>query len=170
MVSNLIFSYSGRFFILLVPAFDFDDLGGVAGALPGEDWGKKVIEYLSLLRIPGNQVSCFLPERAHIFPSLPFITNVPIESFLVALDKPKLVSNLVLPHCFSHNPKYSNMWAAVKKINSFPTRSSMYAFNDWQQIYITWISLASSWTHILVHYLAQQDQDHALGICIAYIL
>ena len=33
MVLNLIFSYSGRFFILLVPAFAFCDLGSVAGAL-----------------------------------------------------------------------------------------------------------------------------------------
>ena len=47
---------------------------------------KKIIEYLSLLHILGNQVSCFLPERAHIFPSLPFITDVPIEAFLDALD------------------------------------------------------------------------------------
>ena len=86
MVSNLIFSYSGQFFILPVHAFAVCDLGSVAGALAGKDWGKKVIEYLSLLRILRNQVSRFLPERAHIFPSLPFITGVPLEAFLVALD------------------------------------------------------------------------------------
>ena len=49
---------------------------------------KKVVEYLSLLHVPGNQVSRFLPERAPICPSLPFITNVPLEAFLVALDVP----------------------------------------------------------------------------------
>ncbi|GAB0180970.1 calpain-5 [Grus japonensis] len=37
MVSNLIFSYSGWFFILPVPAFAFCDLGGVARALASED-------------------------------------------------------------------------------------------------------------------------------------
>jgi len=36
MVSNLIFSYSERFFILPVPAFAFCDLGGVAGVLANE--------------------------------------------------------------------------------------------------------------------------------------
>ena len=46
----------------------------------------KVIEYFSLLRILGNQVSRFHPESAHIFLSLPFTTDVPIEPFLVALD------------------------------------------------------------------------------------
>lgn len=55
----------------------------VAEELAGEDQGKNVlndIEYLSLLHVPGNQVSHFFPERAHIF------TNVPIEAFFVALD------------------------------------------------------------------------------------
>ena len=58
------------------------------GALAGEDWGKKVIEYLSILHILGNELSCFLAERAYIFSRLTFITNVPIEAFLVALDVP----------------------------------------------------------------------------------
>jgi len=87
MVSNQI-SYSGLFFILSVPPFAFCDLGSVAGAVASEDTGKKVIEYCSLFYALGDQVSCFLPERAHIFPSLPFINDVPIESFLIALDIP----------------------------------------------------------------------------------
>jgi len=58
----------------------------VAGALAGEDCGKILTQYLSLLHIPGNQVSRSPPERAHIFPSLPFIIDVPTEAFLVALD------------------------------------------------------------------------------------
>lgn len=44
--------------------------------------------YLSLLYIPGNWLSPFLPERVHILPGLPFVTNVPIEALLVALDAP----------------------------------------------------------------------------------
>lgn len=37
---------------------------------------------------PVKQGSCFLAERTHIFLSLPFITDVPKEAFLVALDVP----------------------------------------------------------------------------------
>ena len=37
MVSNLVFSYSGRFFILPVPALAVCNLSGVAGALAAED-------------------------------------------------------------------------------------------------------------------------------------
>lgn len=48
--------------------------------------------YLSLLHVPGNRVSRFLPERVHIVPSLPFITNVPIEALLVALNAPGQIS------------------------------------------------------------------------------
>lgn len=33
-----------------------------------------------------DQVSCFLMKRAHIFPSLPFITDTLLEAFLVALE------------------------------------------------------------------------------------
>ena len=55
--------------------------------LPVKTEAKKS-EHLSLLHILGNQVSLFLLERAHIFPSLPFIADVPIEAFLVALDVP----------------------------------------------------------------------------------
>ena len=88
MVSNLIFSYGGWFFILPGLSFAFCDLGSVAGAPSGEDWGKKVIEYLRLFHIPGNQVSHFVLERANIFPILPFMTDIPTETFLVVLDVP----------------------------------------------------------------------------------
>jgi len=37
MVWNLIFSYSGQFFTLPVSAFAICSLGGVAGALAGDD-------------------------------------------------------------------------------------------------------------------------------------
>lgn len=42
------------------------------------------VENLRLLNISGNQVSCFLLERVHVFPSLPFTPDVSIEAFLVA--------------------------------------------------------------------------------------
>lgn len=51
------------------------------------DWGEKV-EHLILPHILGNESSCFLLERAHIFPSLLFTTNVHIEAFSVAFDVP----------------------------------------------------------------------------------
>lgn len=44
-----------------------------------------LIRYV-ITTILGNQVSCFLPERVHIFPSLPFIRDAFTEAFLVALD------------------------------------------------------------------------------------
>lgn len=46
---------------------------------------KKIFEYFSLFQIPGNLVSCFLPEKAHIFHNFPFITNIPIEDFVLVL-------------------------------------------------------------------------------------
>jgi len=49
---------------------------------------KKVIEYLRLLHILGNQVFHFFPERANIFPVLPFIAGLPVEAFLVAFEIP----------------------------------------------------------------------------------
>ena len=51
--------------------------------LPGEDWDNKLFKYLSLLHIQDKQVSCFLPKRAHIIPSLSFITDVPIEAWVL---------------------------------------------------------------------------------------
>lgn len=52
MFSNLIISYSKQFF-LPVPAFAFCELWNLAGALAGEDGGKKVVEYLGPFPCPG---------------------------------------------------------------------------------------------------------------------
>lgn len=41
MILNLIFSYSGCFFILPVSAFASYDLGSMAGAVASEDWEEK---------------------------------------------------------------------------------------------------------------------------------
>lgn len=53
-----------------------------------EDWKKEGIQYPRLLTVPGNQVLCFLLQRAHTFPSISFVTEVSIEVFLVVLDIP----------------------------------------------------------------------------------
>lgn len=82
MILNLIFC--GQFFILPITTFTFWDSSGEVAT---EDWGKNITGYLSLLYVWGNQVSHFLLERAHIFPSLPLITGVPTEPFL-AFDIP----------------------------------------------------------------------------------
>lgn len=81
MVSNLIFSYCQQFFILPVLAMP-SATWAAAGAFAGEDQGNKC---LGLLHVPGNQVSHFLTEGAHIFPHLPFIPSVPTEVFLLPL-------------------------------------------------------------------------------------
>lgn len=87
-VLDLILSYSSQSFIPPVPAFTFCDLGGVPRALPGEDGGKTVIEYLSLLNFMCNQDSHFLLESTCVFPNLPFMKDVLVEVLVVALDIP----------------------------------------------------------------------------------
>lgn len=97
MVSNLIFSYSQWFYILLVPAFAFYNSANVAGGLASEDWGKKVIKYFGLLHVPGNQVSCFL-WRGPTFFLVFFLSLTYWEKFLLlplaALSKLNSISAL----------------------------------------------------------------------------
>jgi len=66
----------------------FLQIGWCGRAPVSEDWGKEVIEHLSLLRIPHDQVSNFLLERAHILPNLLFITDIVVEFLLVPLYVP----------------------------------------------------------------------------------
>lgn len=47
--------------------------------------GTITVEYLSLPHVPGDHVSHFLPVTAFIFPSLHFITNVPIYIYIYKL-------------------------------------------------------------------------------------
>lgn len=54
----------------LVPDFAFSDMGCAAGALVGEDQGKRVVEYHSFFHVLRNQVSFSLLERTRIFSSL----------------------------------------------------------------------------------------------------
>lgn len=74
LVQNLIFPCGGWFFILAVPAFSTSAKGPVqiCASVAEELAGKNVIEYLTLLYVPGLP---FFLERAHIF------TNVPVEAF-----------------------------------------------------------------------------------------
>lgn len=81
-------SYSGQFFIFPSSAFTLCTLGSVDEAFAGEDLGKNVTEYLSILHMLGNQVPPSLLERPHIFLSLPFIINVAIKTFLTAFGIP----------------------------------------------------------------------------------
>lgn len=71
------------------PFFAFCDLCGVTGALLVKIEGK------NLLRVPspclGNEVSYFLPKRNQFLPDVPFITDIPIENFLVLLDIPSRI-------------------------------------------------------------------------------
>lgn len=75
-------------FIVPVPVSACCDSGNVAATLASEDQGKKSPWVPRLLHSLGNQVSHFLLERPYIFQSLPFITNIPINTFLIALDIP----------------------------------------------------------------------------------
>lgn len=82
MFPNLIFSYSGWFSSSQsLPLPPVTRAVYVAGTLAGEDQGKNVIEYLSLLCVPGNHISCFLPEMDHIFPNLSLIHQGTYRSF-----------------------------------------------------------------------------------------
>lgn len=56
--------------------------------LPVKTDAKNVIQYLSLVHILGSQVSHFLLEGVHIFPSLSLIIVIPIDASLVALNVP----------------------------------------------------------------------------------
>ena len=89
--------------------------------LPVKTEVKKVVEYLSLLHIPrGNQVSHFLLERAHIFPSHPFITDILIEASLVALH----ILGFVLSYNTHRCTTYSTSRNLVSRVLRLTTVSS----------------------------------------------
>lgn len=52
-----------------VPASAFFDLGGMAGGLALKT-DTEVTENPSLFFVQGSQVTCFLPDKAHVIPSL----------------------------------------------------------------------------------------------------
>lgn len=55
-----------------------------------DSWATKELCGLSPLLVPGHQM-CFLLQRTHVLPTLPFITGysfIPTEAFLVVLDVP----------------------------------------------------------------------------------
>lgn len=88
MASNLMLSYSGWFFIFPVPALASVTWMMWLKHLLVKTKAKKASEYLSFLDVPGNHISCFLLETGYFFRSLPFVTDVPTEAFLVALYIP----------------------------------------------------------------------------------
>lgn len=93
-VSNQILSYSGWLFILSVPAFPFCNSCGWRSCGKRPRQKKKIIKYLQLLHIPVSKVSCFLTERAHIFPCIPFITNNTTLAFLTRTLAAQTISSL----------------------------------------------------------------------------
>lgn len=55
---------------------------------------KKAIKYLRLLHVLGSQVSCFLTERVHIYPCLPFIINSTTLAFPTRTLAAQTISSL----------------------------------------------------------------------------
>lgn len=88
VVSSLIFTYRGQIFCLPLVTFAFCTLGSVVRVHASENLGKEVFEHLIFLHIPCDRISSFLPERAYIFPDLPFITDKVAEFLLVPLYAP----------------------------------------------------------------------------------
>lgn len=87
VVLNLIFSYSWRDLISPVPALRFRDLREVGGEITIENWGKKTVEYLSLLHVSCQQLSCHLLWGC-IFIELPFLANILVEALIIILCIP----------------------------------------------------------------------------------
>jgi len=59
--------------------------------LPMKTEAKMLLSTSAFSISQGNQFSCFLLTRAHIFPSLLFITDVPIQALLIALEIPSQI-------------------------------------------------------------------------------
>lgn len=62
------------------------DLGFLKTSSAVKNLGKESIQYFDFFIVPGNQVYCFLQERAHISPTPPFITEILVDAPPVALD------------------------------------------------------------------------------------
>lgn len=60
MVLNLLFAYSGRVCAIPTPTWMFRELRDVGSLTDSEDWGKELIEYLSLLHISCHQFSLLI--------------------------------------------------------------------------------------------------------------
>lgn len=84
-------------------------------ALASEGWGKKALEYLSLLHIAGDHVFHILLERAHNFPRLPLISDVAIvtedaiEDAIIVITKSntkETVGIFIQSDCISTNQNY----------------------------------------------------------------
>jgi len=83
VVTNLMFTYSGRDITLPVPTFWPIHLRGVWTAVTSEGWRRKV-EYLSLPAC----LYCSLGGLGYILLHFPFLMDVPLEAFLVRLCNP----------------------------------------------------------------------------------
>lgn len=68
------------------------DLGSIVRAIAGEDWGKKVAEYISLLHVSCNEVPCHTYHRGYDFFCFPLLSCVPVESLCAILHIPSQAS------------------------------------------------------------------------------
>ena len=82
VVTNLIFSYSGRDFASPVPVMQSIHSRGVGREAASEDWGKKVIEYLSLALVHCYQSASLAHQVGYAFFDLPFLADIPVEALL----------------------------------------------------------------------------------------
>ncbi|KAK4825906.1 hypothetical protein QYF61_003401 [Mycteria americana] len=96
MVTNLIFSYSGRVFAPPVPALRSIDSGGVGREDASEDWGKKVVDYLSLVLVHCYQFAS-LAHQVQLQPYLDLPDSIPTQPGSAPLFFPGYLSLLPLP-------------------------------------------------------------------------
>ena len=83
VVTNLIFSCSGRDFAPPVPDLRSIYSRDVGREIASENWGKKVVEYLSLPLICCYQFSSLAHHRGYAFFALPFLDGMPVEILII---------------------------------------------------------------------------------------
>ena len=101
LVTNLVFTYSGRGFSPLVPILQSIGWGGARREVASEDWGKRVVEYLSLLLVCWYEVAILVHrgdggrgdrhDTNYAFFNLPFLADMPTEVHVVILRIPRQV-------------------------------------------------------------------------------
>ena len=83
VVMNLIITYSGRDTASPVLSYQTKCLRAVWQAVIKEDWGKKIVKYLSLFLVCCYQPACVTHLGRYALLYLPFLIEVTVEAFLV---------------------------------------------------------------------------------------
>lgn len=81
MVSKMVFSYN-RWLNSPAPALRFRDSRNMERAIVSENWGKKLLS-ISVFSTSAVTRSPLSHQEKHIFFTLPFLTNVPLEALLI---------------------------------------------------------------------------------------